>query len=364
MYADTHKEHHMINPRNTIKAIALCLAAMLCGTVLEAQGKQTVAILQPEGNAAVTSMNKFNVRSALAAVLVATGKYDALDRNKIDQSLQEQNFQRGVLADSSKAKQVGKMLGADMICATELMKDGSEFVVEVSIIDVESGKIAHTDSEYLKNESNEAIRAAVQTLVGRMLNVGGTTTSKATTTATAPAATGIAAQIRNGEKRNLQFGQYKWRVLEVLRDKALIITEDVIEVNRAYHSTKTKVTWESCDLRRYLNRNFLQKFSEAEERMILNPNNPTHGTNGGSDTNDRIFLLSIQEARSYFSSNSDRKAGNSRWWWLRSPGTLSGHAAVVGVGGGLISRGGYVDGVDPFGGLRPALWLNLYSAIF
>jgi hypothetical protein len=299
---------------------------------------------------------------------VATGRYTALDRNRVDSMLKEMDFQRSAFSDPSKAKQLGKRLDADLMCVTELMKEGSEFVVEASIIDVETGQIAHTASEYLENESNAEIRRAVQALVDRMLKVGGGSPSRAV-------ASGIAAQIKNGEKRNLQFGQYKWRVLEVLRDKALIITEDVIETSIAYHGSRTNVTWESCDLRRYLNGNFLQKFSEAEERQILqtriqNPNNPEHGTNGGSDSNDKVFLLSIQEARRYFASDAERCEGVSRythtdgknyarWWWLRSPGDSSCNAAIVINDGYVYVFGRDVDYVDTYGGLRPALWLNL-----
>jgi hypothetical protein len=358
----------MSKTRPIFKAAAIGLAAMF-SFALMAQ-KQSVAIMQPTGNAAVTDMNKFNVRGALTEILVATGKYDALDRSRMDSMLEEMKFQRSAFADPGKAKELGKRLQADMMCVTELMKEGSEFVVEVQIIDVESGRIAHTESEHIENESNAEIRKAVQALVNRMLKVGG-----AAPAGKAGAASEIASKIRAGEKRNLQFGQFKWRVLEVLRDRALIITEDVIEVNIAYHHTRTDVTWEACILRRYLNGDFLQKFSESEERQILeiknqNPNNPDHGTRGGNETNDKVFLLSIQEIWRYFFSDAERCEGVTwakypdgnmypRWWWLRSPGSSSSYATNVSYVGRLGTGGLPVDLVNAFGGLRPALWLNL-----
>ena len=169
-----------------------------------------------------------------------------------------------------------------------------------------------------------------------------------------------------GQKRYLQFGNYKWRVLDVQGDKALIITEDVIE-QRRYNEKYADVRWETCSLRKYLNGEFYNKFDSVCKGKILpmnvpNPDNPTHGTNGGKNTNDNIFLLNIDEVRKYFSSDSDRvaKFGNTAyWWWLRAPGYYGNHAAYV-IGGGYVlvsGRNVYYES----GGVRPALWLNLKS---
>jgi hypothetical protein len=42
----------------------------------------------------------------------------------------------------------------------------------------------------------------------------------------------------------IPFGEYNWRVLDVQGDKALIITEDVVEL-RPYHEQYVEVTWET-----------------------------------------------------------------------------------------------------------------------
>lgn len=194
--------------------------------------------------------------------------------------------------------------------------------------------------------------------------------------ATVVRATGIAAEILQGKKRNLQFGDYKWRLLalDAQCDKALIITEDIIE-KRCYNEAMIDSTWETCTLRKYLNGDFYNKFDDwYKARMlttnIANPDNPEYGTKGGNDTTDNIFLLSIDEARKYFSGDSDRvanHAGRASWWYLRSPGRLpclndgryEFRAAPVRHDGSVFVRGYTVN--DSNGGVRPALWLNLKS---
>ncbi|MDR3289497.1 MAG: toll/interleukin-1 receptor domain-containing protein [Peptococcaceae bacterium] len=159
----------------------------------------------------------------------------------------------------------------------------------------------------------------------------------------------------------VKFGDYSWLMLDNANGKALLITEDIIEL-RAYNSKKTSTTWETCDLRAWLNGDFYNKFTDSEKAMIAetvlsNPDNAQYGTDGGNDTHDRVFLLSVDEVVQYFSSTNARIAfydGSTTRWWLRSPGRDGLHAADV-----------YVDGsADEHAltnsiGVRPALYINL-----
>ena len=156
-----------------------------------------------------------------------------------------------------------------------------------------------------------------------------------------------------------------WRVLDVERETetALLIAEKPV-CERPYHSKWTEITWEQCDLRKWLNEEYYEKtFSEEEKAAILecelkNPDNPNYGTKGGNDTRDKVFLLSIEEAEKYFMNDRDRSTGT--WWWLRSPGRSGSDAAVVNGGG--VYYGG--NGVIYRSGVRPALKINLKSELF
>lgn len=190
-------------------------------------------------------------------------------------------------------------------------------------------------------------------------------------------------------QRNVRFGKYLWRVLDVQNGRALLLTEEILE-ERCYNSKWARVTWETCDLRKYLNGTFLQSFSGQEQERIAkteirNADNPWYGTSGGRDTVDQVFLLSIDEVVKYFGDSGDLRArkgwyyengedvpyyindeynsarivkyrGEEGWWWLRSPGYDSGYAAGVVDDGGLGVLG---DNVFLALGVRPALWLNL-----
>jgi hypothetical protein len=162
------------------------------------------------------------------------------------------------------------------------------------------------------------------------------------------------------------FGGYNWIVLEKADGEFLLLSEKVLE-RRLYHETSLwNITWAGCHLRAYLNDDFYNSFGEDEKGMIVpklnkNDDNPTYETVGGDDTQDNIFLLSIEEAQKYFGSSEERAAvnlnGSQMHWYLRSPGELQYYAAYVSVNGDIHDEGrenkfGYDSGV------RPAMWVS------
>jgi hypothetical protein len=68
----------------------------------------------------------------------------------------------------------------------------------------------------------------------------------------------------------LSFGSYKWRVLDIQNDTALIITEEIIE-QRPYHDRYVDITWADCELRKYLNGEFYDK-PESVQKTTKNCN--------------------------------------------------------------------------------------------
>lgn len=162
----------------------------------------------------------------------------------------------------------------------------------------------------------------------------------------------------------ITFGNYEWRVLTVDKNKALLVTKDVI-TKKAYNEEFKEITWEDCTLRQWLNSEFLNAFSTDEkgkiiDTSIVNKNNPTYSTSGGNDTKDKVFLLSIEEASVYFSSDEDRMAeyhGDNEWWWLRSPGSTMKDAAFVFYDGSISDNGDFV--FNNYYGVRPALWITI-----
>jgi hypothetical protein len=196
----------------------------------------------------------------------------------------------------------------------------------------------------------------------------------------------------------IEFGDYKWKILDGKENEMLIISDQIIE-QRDYHDKKEAVTWEKSEIRYYLNNIFVDKFCASDKNRIIdtknrNTDNPWYGSFGGNDTIDKIFLLSLDEVvRLYFGDSSrlldnpkqnqrywfDRKDENNEkrkalfmesgwWWWTRTPGKNNKVAVYVhgdgniGIQGNGISKTSF-NTLHYFtksneGGVRPALWIK------
>ena len=170
----------------------------------------------------------------------------------------------------------------------------------------------------------------------------------------------------------------EWLVLAKENDRLLVISRYALDCKP--YNTEYEDTWESCSLRGWLNKEFFSTaFSDEEQALIPTvtvsaDRNPTTRADPGKDTKDKVFLLSIKEAKKYFASDEARTCIPTTYakangcfvgdsgaclWWLRSPGKHADRAAAVNVGGSVNAYGSSVR--DGRNAVRPALWIHLES---
>ena len=184
-----------------------------------------------------------------------------------------------------------------------------------------------------------------------------------------------------------------WYVLYKDGDKLLLMSVYLLDCV-PYHEEWEAITWEECTLRQWMNDEFYYNAFDATERQhiltsyLRNEDNPWYGTEGGNDTEDKVFALSLEEAERYFGVEKNfvnawksaspeilaakvtayaeargawvktsiiSGAGDGKWW-LRSPGFDSGAAAQV---DSSVFVAGILGVDDNNCAARPALWLNL-----
>lgn len=166
----------------------------------------------------------------------------------------------------------------------------------------------------------------------------------------------------------------EWRVLKIDGDDATLITVYSLDA-MSYDDASEDVTWETCRLRRWLNDNFLNAaFTDAERAMLETvtvraAGNPQYACDAGNDTQDVVFLLSIDEVETLFPSDEAQIAyatetakangawlgsdNGASWWWLRSPGSGNDRAAGVKSVGSVRYDGDSVTAADS--AVRPAV---------
>ncbi len=194
----------------------------------------------------------------------------------------------------------------------------------------------------------------------------------------------------------------EWIVIQydAASGKSLLLSRYGLDARRFDESTYQG--WDKSEIREWLNSAFLNAAFTPEEQKGIVTTTVETGDNaewvafakangysydtvsGGADTQDKVFLLSLEETmiyggRSviddpYGDTNDKLKAAPTQyalaqgvfdfstgyyWWWLRSPGTDSNIVSTIDPFG-RHSKYGLVNATDV--AVRPALWLDLESA--
>lgn len=179
----------------------------------------------------------------------------------------------------------------------------------------------------------------------------------------------------------------KWRALSKEDGKLLLISDQILDM-KPYYTSEVDITWENSTLRSWMNGhtegnfyadafNVLEQVAIAETE-IENADNSEYGVDGGNNTKDKVFALSIDEAKTYFLNDASRiatntayaarrgdgvsPAGEADWYYLRSPGCVESYAAHVTKRGIVDEVGHSLSGYTT--GARPAFNMDMNSVLF
>lgn len=164
-----------------------------------------------------------------------------------------------------------------------------------------------------------------------------------------------------------------WEVLDYREDckYALLLCRDIIIFN--HYADKPGIFfggWKDSVVRQELNTVFPYSAFTMKQRKALvtasltNPDNPVYNVKGGKNTDDKVFVLSIKEAETYFPGGKEARIRRIRkdiynkpcGWWLRTPGENRKSTAIISHDGAINAAGCEVTSDL---GVCPAIWLNL-----
>ena len=152
--------------------------------------------------------------------------------------------------------------------------------------------------------------------------------------------------------------EIEWIVLDIKDGKIFVISRYALDAKQ-YNTSCEEITWESCNLRNWLDNDFINDaFSDEEKQNVFT-----------------VFLLSVTEVNKYFNTDSVRQcmptayaeangvSSSGVWddknckWWLRTLGNNEDSAALVSYTGAIDEKGSYVNVNDV--AVRPAVWIDL-----
>ena len=166
--------------------------------------------------------------------------------------------------------------------------------------------------------------------------------------------------LRSSHKFGSYYGDISWTVIDGYQNSVLLLSDYIIECQPYNETTAEKVyesriTWENCTLRKWLNGKFYNSAFSAEEKKRIN-----------KSSEDYVFLLSDKEALKYLDydwqrgasptshADSQRRTTEELRWWTRS--IYSGWSVPTFTPEGMVE-----DKIasDKGAGVRPAIWLRI-----
>lgn len=172
----------------------------------------------------------------------------------------------------------------------------------------------------------------------------------------------------NGEKKPVE-----WIILKEEKGRKLLLSKYIIDAVD-YHEAGKIGSWKECSLRTWLNTEFADQVFSKEERSHLVESERTetrnfiYNTNDSDVCRDKVFLLSIEEVKTYFDKcqiaapvtpyalEKGVFAHEYGLWWVRTPGDKYGMQAYINAGGKITYEGCYQQRREV--GLRPAIWVS------
>lgn len=179
-----------------------------------------------------------------------------------------------------------------------------------------------------------------------------------------------------------------WRVIDKEGSKLMLVAEKILDAH-AYDTELKGDKWATCDLRSFLNGEFIETaFSSAEQAMLVETaisteDNADYIIDSGADCTDKVFVLSKAEAEHFlsarnrgwemaeatlYSQNRDGIGGTydhgvkvdpdygTAGWWLRDAGENDINAMYMFYYGEPCTNGTLVR--NTFVGVRPCIWID------
>ena len=130
-----------------LSALFIALAALTFQVNAQTtQGKQTVALLEFEGRG-ISQLEAKTLTDRLMSEMVNTDAVIMVERNQMEEILNEQGFQQSGCTSSECAAEVGALLGVQNMVSGAFGKLGSSYTIDAKMFSVETGATIRTVSK-------------------------------------------------------------------------------------------------------------------------------------------------------------------------------------------------------------------------
>lgn len=147
------------------KAIIILVFSVINNVFILAQ-QRLVAVFDPICD--LSSDNKTLMRENVSTVIANSTNYRVVERSLIQKVLEENKFQAKGLVEESQLTEMGRMIGAQLVCLVVGVSLDKYYYISIKLVDLETGKVVKqkTGQDY---SSVENIVLLVQRLSNELL---------------------------------------------------------------------------------------------------------------------------------------------------------------------------------------------------
>ena len=139
-------------------------AVTACGQ----ETKPSAAVMDLEPKEGISAGVVSSISDYLRTQLVNTGKIDIVTRENMDQILKEQKFQLSGCTSQECIIEAGKLMGVRKMFTGSIGKVGTTYIVNLKIINVESGKIEKAETEECASCAEEALLVSIRNIANKI----------------------------------------------------------------------------------------------------------------------------------------------------------------------------------------------------
>jgi len=134
--------------------------------ILDSKKNIAVIGLDPIG---ISINNILALEIRVSSEIFKTGKFNLLERKKMNEILAEQGFQLSGCTDEACMVQAGKLLNVELIAGGTISKVGEIYSIDLRIIDVETGQIIAVSTRDIKGTIEDVLTIGVKESVANLI---------------------------------------------------------------------------------------------------------------------------------------------------------------------------------------------------
>ena len=135
------------------------------------QQKPAAAVMELKAMEGVSQGAAAMLTNYLRTQLVNTKKFTIVTRENMEEILNEQKFQYEGCTSRECVVQAGKLLGVRKMFTGTIGKLGNTYQIDISLIDVESGRIERAESEICPKCEEEALYISLRNIINKIAGI-------------------------------------------------------------------------------------------------------------------------------------------------------------------------------------------------